>query len=292
MAHLEDAGAGSACEPDCVTNIEHRSLGEKLRSRHVSRFVPTLFWLLVLLAWEAAARANLILRLFFPAPSVILSTLVRLTISGKLVVDLGWTLYRLSLGLALGGSLGLVLGLLMGWSRAARTLAEPVIAAVHPMPKLALLPLALIIFGIGESSKVVLIALTAFFPILINSMAGVQHIDALIWEVAHHYQARGWALLQRVIWPASLPLVLVGIRLAVNAALLMTVTVELVTARQGLGATIWMAWQTLRTAEMYVTLIIIAAIGLVGNFVLNHITRLLTPWQRKDVEYEEPLASI
>ncbi len=235
----------------------------------------------MLLIWETAARAGLISRLFFPAPSIILSALARMTISGKLAVDLGWTLYRMLLGLASGGSLGLALGLLIGWSPVAHRLTGPLIAAIHPMPKLALLPLVLILFGIGERSKVVLIALTAFFPMLVNSMAGVQQIDALTWEVARHYQARGWALLRRVIWPGSRPLVWVGIRLAVNMALLMTTAVELVTARQGLGAAIWLAWQTLRVEELYATLIIIALLGLGTNWVIEQLSACLIPWQHQ-----------
>ncbi len=171
------------------------------------------------------------------------------------------------------------MGLLMGWSGRVRAIAGPVVAATHPLPKLALLPLALIILGIGESSKVVLIALAAFFPMLINSMAGVRQIDELTWEVAHLYRARGWILFRRVIWPGSLPLVLTGLQLAVNAALLVTVSVELLSARTGLGATIWLAWQTLRTEELYAVLVVIGGLGLASNSLLESATRRLLPWK-------------
>ena len=235
----------------------------------------------MLVAWEVGARTGLVSALFFPAPSVIVRALVRTTASGELPIHLGFTLYRLALGLAFGGSAGLLLGLLMGWSRTARTIAGPAVAAIHPMPKLALLPLVLIIFGIGEQSKVVLIALAAFFPMLINSMAGVQQIDDLTWEVARHYQARGPTLLRRVVLPGSLPMVLAGAQLALNTALMVTVAVELVTAQQGLGATIWLAWQTLRTPEMYATLLVIAGLGLASNFLLGLLARRLMPWQTR-----------
>ena len=167
----------------------------------------------------------------------------------------------------------------MGWSQTMRRLAEPLVAAVHPMPKLALLPLALILLGIGEHSKIALIALAAFFPMLVNSMAGVQQIDALTWEVAYHYQARGWILLKRVIWPGSLPLIWVGIRLAVNTALLLTTAVEMVTARQGLGAAIWLAWQTLRVEELYAALIVIALLGLGANWMVEKLSTHCVPWR-------------
>jgi ABC-type nitrate/sulfonate/bicarbonate transport system permease component len=252
------------------------------RLRNAPWLIPLLFWVGALLTWEVSAQSGLISRLFFPAPSVIVRTLVQMIANGQLLVNLGFTLYRLTLGVTLGASLGLLLGLLMGWSRAARAIAGPTVAAIHPMPKLALLPLALILFGIGEQSKVVLIALTAFFPMLINSMAGVQQIDNLTLEVARHYGARGWTLWRRVLWPGSLPMTLTGLQLALNAALMITVAVELVTAREGLGAIIWLAWQTLRTAEMYATLLVIGSVGLISNIMLNLIARRLMPWQRKE----------
>jgi NitT/TauT family transport system permease protein len=221
-------------------------------------------------------------RLFFPAPSAIARTLVVRIADGTLPTDLGLTLGRLALGMVTGGSLGLCVGLWLGWSPAARTIAGPFLAAVHPLPKLALLPLFLIILGIGEESKVALIALAAFFPMLINGMAGVRQIDDLTWEVARHYGARGWTLVRRVIIPGSLPMALAGVQLALNSALMVTVAVEMVTARRGLGATIWLAWQTLRTTELYAALFVIAALGVAGNALLGSVSRWLVPWQRKD----------
>lgn len=252
------------------------------RLKNAPWLIPALFWLGALLVWEAGAQAGLVSPVFFPAPSAILRALAQMIASGRMLVNLGFTLYRLALGLVLGGSLGLLLGLLMGWSRLARTIAGPAVAAIHPMPKLALLPLALILFGIGEESKVVLIALTAFFPVLVNSMTGVLQIDHQTWEVAQHYGVKGWLLWRRVLWPGALPLVLTGLQLALNSALMVTVAVELVTAQQGLGTVIWLAWQTLRTEEMYATLVVIALLGLASNSILNSIARRLMPWQRKN----------
>jgi ABC-type nitrate/sulfonate/bicarbonate transport system permease component len=252
------------------------------RTGYAIWLAPALFWLSILLAWEICAQAGWISRLFFPPPSSILGTLARMIVTGKLWVDLSYTLARLTLGLILGSGLGVLLGWWMGWSRAANTLLGPAVAAIHPLPKLALLPLVLIVFGIGESSKIVLIALTAFFPMLINSMAGVLQIDELTWQVARHYHAHGWLLLRRVILPGSLPMVVPGAQLALNTALMVTVAVELISAQQGLGAVIWLAWQTLRTAEMYAILIVIAGLGLISNYALAIVVRRLMPWRRRD----------
>jgi ABC-type nitrate/sulfonate/bicarbonate transport system permease component len=276
VAHLEDPGTRGAAE------CRRSALTVPPPSTRMLRLLPALFWLGTCLAWEFGSRNGWISRLFFPAPSTILVALAQSAASGALLLDLGYTLGRLILGLALGGVSGLALGLAMGWSRTVRLLAGPVVAAVHPMPKLALLPLALVIFGIGEQSKIVMIALTSFFPMLINSLAGVEQIDALTLEVARHYGARGFTLFRRIIWPASLPMVLIGVRLALNGALLMTVAVELVLARQGLGASIWLAWQTLRTEQLYVALLVIALLGLGSNAAIERITAHLTPWRGCD----------
>jgi NitT/TauT family transport system permease protein len=232
-----------------------------------------------LLLWEIASRANLISQLFFPPPTVIGNSLLRLIANGQLAKNLAQTLTRLSLGLFLGGSTGMLLGLILGWSPVIRSVAEPFVAALHPLPKIALLPLVLIIFGIGEQSKVVLIGLAAFFPMLINAMVGVQQIEGIYWDVAANYGARKFNLLRRVLLPGSMPYLLAGLRLALNAALVVTVAVEQLTARQGLGANIWLAWETLRTEELYATLLVIAVIGLSANWIMSLLTKKLVPWQ-------------
>lgn len=235
--------------------------------------------LMILIIWEALAWTEAISTLFFPAPSTILRTLIDSLLSGEMLSDLGSSLFRLSLGLLLGGGLGLMLGLLMGWSRVVRTVAEPFIAAIHPIPKVALLPLILILVGIGEQARVTLIALAAFFPMLINSMAGVRQIDPLYWDVAANYGARGRALLTRVLLPGSLPLIMVGFRLAVNSAFVITIVMELVMGKKGLGARIWLAWETLRTEELFATLVVIAGLGIAFNWLIKRLTVILVPWQ-------------
>ncbi len=275
MADLADAGTRSAFE----SGLARRGAAGTAWPRRMLRLWP---WLVLLLTWELASRLGFFSRLFFPPPSAILAELGRMLASGSLLVDLGYTLFRLLLGFILGGGLGLASGLWLGWSSSGRGFFGPIIAAVHPLPKLALLPLALIIFGLGEQANVVLIALTAFFPMVINTMTGVLQIDDLIWEVSRHYQASGWILLRRVIWPGSLPLALTGAQIALNTALMVTVAVEMVNAQQGLGEVIWLAWQTLRVEELYAALIVIALIGLSVNWISEYLANAWIPWQVRD----------
>lgn len=183
------------------------------------------------------------------------------------------------MGFFLGGISGLMLGLAMGWSRSLRMVIDPLIAAAHPVPKIAILPLIMILFGIGESSKIVVIAVATFFPMLINTVAGVRQINPIHFEVAENYGASLNKIFTRVIMPGSLPLVLTGARLALNMALLVAIAVELVSAQEGLGAMIWLAWQTFRTEELYVSLFVTAALGMILNFLLQRMTLYLVPWQ-------------
>ncbi len=175
----------------------------------------------------------------------------------------------------------MALGLLMGWSKRLRRVFDPIVAASHPLPKIAVLPLLLIILGIGESAKITAIALAAFFPMLINAMAGVQEIHPAHFELARGYGANRLQIFLRVVLPASLPMVMAGVRLAMNVAWLVTIAVEIVAASSGLGSMIWMARETMHTEEIYAALVVISLIGVCANWVLRELTLRLIPWQRE-----------
>lgn len=271
-----------------LENVRRRSTeratypGLKLRFDQIwLRFEPWISALLVLVGlavWEAMARAGKISVLFFPAPSSIFRTLFELSLNGKLVEATAATLGRLAIGFILGSIPGLILGLIMGWLPRVRAIADPVIAALHPIPKIAIFPLIMIIFGIGEASKIVAIAISAFFPVLINSMAGVRQISPVYFEVTKNYGASPWKTFTRVILPGSLPLVLTGARLAINVAMVIGIAVELSAAKEGLGVMVWFSWQTLRTEELYASLIIIGLLGFSINQILQHLSHRLAPW--------------
>jgi NitT/TauT family transport system permease protein len=221
-------------------------------------------------------------QLFFPAPSFILQTLGRMALTDKLWPPLGLTLFRLGVGVLLGAGSGVLLGWLMGASRPIRAALNPVVSALHPLPKLALFPIFLVLLGIGEASKIALVTLAAFFPMVINTLAGVQQLDRNYWDAATIYGATRLSLLRRVIVPGSLPMVMVGLRLAVNNALVVTIAAEMLSAREGLGTTIWMAWQTLRTEELYATLLVIGLLGLITHYILERLTRWIIPWRVRE----------
>ncbi len=232
-----------------------------------------------LCAWELAARLGLVSVLFFPAPSMIARTFCRLVVSGELPANTGIMLLRLLSGFVLGAVPGLCLGLLMGWLRPLRRLLDPVVAAFHPAPKMALLPIFMIILGLGEAPKLAIIALGAFFPMLISSMAGVRQIKPIYFEVAANYNASPLRVFTHVVVPGSLPLILAGVRLGFNSALHIVVAVELLTARRGLGAMIWFAWETMRTEELYAAVAVTVFLGVAFNALLKRTMPRLVPWQ-------------
>ncbi len=248
---------------------------------HLDRWVPAIVLAVFLLMWEVLASSNTISALFFPPPSTIARTFWKLTMNGDLFTNAGMTFQRLFLGFGIGGGAGLLLGLGMGWSRRIRTYFDPIVSALHPMPKIALFPLIVILFGIGETSKIVVITIATFFPMVINTMAGVLTINPTHFEVARNYGTSRWRTLWRVILPGSLPLIFTGLRISLNIALLLTVAIEIISAHEGLGAMIASAWRTLRTSEMYTSLLVIAVIGMLFNWLVHRLTQWLAPWYQE-----------
>ncbi len=232
----------------------------------------------LLAVWEVAVRTGIVPSMFFPPPSAIARTFATGLANGLLIEHLVATLLRVFPGLVLGGAPGLLLGLIMGWSRRVRGVADPFVAAVHPVPKLALLPLFMVLFGIGEQSKILVVAAAAFFPMLLNGMAGVRQISPVHFEVARNYGASRLQKLVRVVLPGSLPMVLTGLRLAANIAFLSAIAVEIVAADTGLGAIVWMSWEVLRIEQLYATLFLTGLVGVVLNGGLQWLGRRMVPW--------------
>jgi NitT/TauT family transport system permease protein len=250
---------------------------EVRRTTLADRAAAAFVFVSALAVWEAIARTGLISPVFFPPPTRIVIALAALA-GGRLWPHLGATLARVIAGSFCGCAIGLVLGLVMGRSERLRSVLEPFVAAAHPVPKIALLPLAMLLLGLGEASKITLVAIAAFFPMVVNTTAGVRLLNPIHLEVARNYGARGLRLYRRVILPGSLPMILTGVRLALNVALLLGVAIELVAGQTGLGRLIWFSWQTLRTEELYATLLVTAALGVGFHLAVHALEQRLIPW--------------
>ncbi len=241
-------------------------------------FAPVLVAIMLLL-WEVAAGLGWISTLLFPPPSQVVRTLVGGLAGGRLLGDVLLTLGRVVPGLLLGAVPGALIGLGMGRSSSLRRALDPFVAALHPVPKLALLPLVMVLIGFGESAKILTIALAAFFPMLINAMEGVRQLNPIYFEVAHSFGARRRDVVRRILLPGSLPMLFAGLRLAGNNALLFGIAIEMIASTNGLGGSLWLSWQVMRVDLLYATLVLVALLGIGFNTGLSWTARRLVPWQ-------------
>lgn len=274
MAHLETSGSGGAAAAVHPRLIGVEPAGGRRRALGSAAVVVGL-----LAAWEIAVRAGILPSFYFPPPTGVVRGLGGLLRSGLLVEHGSATLYRVVVGLLLGGALGLLMGVAMGRSTPFRRLADPVVGALYPTPKLAILPLVMVFLGIGEASKLFIVSMAAFFPMLISALSGVRQIPAIYFEVASNYGTGRLKLLKRVILPASLPAVLAGLRIALNSVIHVTIAVEIVSAVRGLGALVWLSWEILRIEQLYATLLVIALLGILSTSGIDLLTRRLIPWR-------------
>ncbi|GLU90156.1 ABC transporter permease [Agromyces sp. NBRC 114283] len=242
--------------------------------RRIGPYTP----LLLLVVWEALSRLGVLDARFFPAPTAIVETFVNLLVSGQLVTDILMTLSRIAVGFVLGAIPGVLLGLLLGSVRSVRLLLEPVFSSLLPIPKVAIYPLLLLIFGLGETSKYVIVAIGVFFYLFFNTMSGVMQTPPLFDDVA---RANGASRIQRrltVSLPYALPSIFTGIKLATGGAFVIIAASEFVGAQSGLGYLIWSSWSTFAVSKMYVGIVTISALGYGATALEGYLERRLVPW--------------
>lgn len=231
--------------------------------------------------WEACVRVHLVDARFFPAPSSIVSDFIAFLRSGELATNTLMTLERVLVGLLIGAIPGIALGLLVGVNRVARAIIEPVVALLYPIPKIAILPLILLIFGIGESSKYAIVAIGVFFIMVINTAAGVRQIESIYLDVARSFQIRRRSFYWRVLLPGAMTNVFAGLRLSIGIAIVLAVAAEFTAAKSGLGFQIWNAWETLQVERMYVALVMVSLLGYALTLAGDALERVVVPWRAR-----------
>ncbi|MFG1673666.1 ABC transporter permease [Micromonospora sp. NPDC049282] len=236
--------------------------------------------LALVLAWEVAARAGLLPAEKLPAPSTVLATGWRLAADGTLGVHLRDSLTRAALGLLVGGGLALVLGAAAGLLRLGDDLVDPPVQAARMLPHLGLVPLLIIWVGIGESLKVTLVALGAFFPIYFNLYAGIRDIDERLVEAARTCGLGPAARLRHVVLPGALPALFLGLRLAIGAAWLSLVVGEQVNAQTGVGFLMMEAREFSQTDVVVLGLLVYALLGLASDLLIRFAERRTLTWRR------------
>jgi ABC-type nitrate/sulfonate/bicarbonate transport system permease component len=240
----------------------------------------------VLLAlWEISARSGIIDARFFPSPSRIATVAVQIASSpaeANLVIhDLAATLERVAGGYVLGAILGIIVGVAMGLYRPIRYAVGPLIYATFPTPKLAIFPLLLVIFGLGDASKTALVTLGVFFMTCINTLSGVLYANPIYREFATAFRLPLHVQWFRVIVPSALPAIMAGLKLGIGQALILVVSAEFVSANDGIGYYIWNSWQILDVSRMFVGLLIVSLLGGVAVVLSNIVESYLIPWAKR-----------
>ena len=241
-------------------------------------FATVIFLLAV---WETVCSTGMISSLFLPAPSAILAALGKLIIGGEISRSLTASLYRILLGFTLGSIVGLIVGLITGTSALMDRIGTPIINALYPIPKIALLPLFILWLGIGELSKVTIIALGVFFPVVMNTYSGVRNVDTLLIKVAVSFNASRWLTMKSVVLPSALPMIFAGLRLAAGTSLLLLVAAEMIAAQEGIGALILHYGDLMITDRLMAGVIVLSLLGLVFNLVLQWLEHKIVPWKKQ-----------
>lgn len=237
--------------------------------------------LALVLLWQLAAAQAWIDPRVYPAPSTIFADGWDRA-AGDLWPDVWATLKRVLAGYAVGTAAGYALGLLMGSLSLVRAALEPLLDALYVVPKLALLPIFLNMFGLGEGPQVALVAATVFFFVWISTMSAVMAIPSGHRDAGRVFGASPWQMFRHVLLPASLPSVLVGARIAAGVAVLVIVASEQIAATNGLGHLIFDSRALFQNDVMFVGIVCVAALGVIFSELVRMVGRLLTPWAPRD----------
>lgn len=237
--------------------------------------------LVVLAAWELAARLGLANTLLFPPPSSALADLMVITVSGYLWKALTASLFRVVCGFAIAVVVGSVLGMAMARVRLVNDIFDPMVELLRPISPLALFPLAILWFGIDDASKIFLIALASSFPVILNTYAGARSIDTNLVRAARSLGATEFEIFKGVVLPASLPHIFTGIRLAWGISLIVIIAAEMIGATVGMGYMILEAQQTFRTERVLAGIFVIGIIGFATDLGFRRLRQWLLAWYRE-----------
>lgn len=235
--------------------------------------------LAILAAWQVAASAGLIDTTLLSSPALVWSAFWELVGNGELLSNLGVSLTRCAIGLAVGVPIGLALGVAAGLFKLGEELIDATMQALRTVPFVSLIPLLILWLGIGELSKVSLIAFGVAFPVYMNTYAGIRAVDSRLVEAAQAFGVGRARLIREVVVPGALPSILVGLRYALGLSVIALVVVETVNANSGIGALVSDARQFLQTDIVLVGIVIYSVLGLLGDAAVRLLERRLLAWR-------------
>jgi ABC-type nitrate/sulfonate/bicarbonate transport system permease component len=233
----------------------------------------------VLAVWQAAASAGLISTLFLPAPLAIARALWALTLSGELWKNLSVSLARLAIGWSIGTVTGIAVGLAIGLWSAFRSPGLALVAALFPIPKIALVPLFILWFGIGEGSKVATLVFGVFFPTVIATAGGMDNVPRGLIRMGQSFGLSRWSIIRRIVLPAALPAILNGFRVTTAIAIVLLVAAEMIGAERGIGAFVLSTDNLYDTDNLLAGIVVLSLLGLLVSWVIGLLERMMLRWR-------------
>jgi sulfonate transport system permease protein len=244
----------------------------------MKRALPWIVPILILIAWECAARTGGLSSRVLPEPLAVVKAAWTLIESGELWANVKVSAGRALAGFAMGGGIGFALGLATGLFKPAEVALDSTVQMIRNIPALAMIPLLILWFGIGEEAKLVLVALGVFFPVYVNTYHGIRSVDRDLIEMAKSYGLSGFALYRHVILPGALPSILVGVRFAFGLTWVMLIVAETISAQSGIGYMTMNAREFLQTDVVVVGILLYALLGKLADSAARAIERATLRW--------------
>ena len=245
-------------------------------------FIKALSICALLLLWVSYSQANPAL---FPTPVATLERLLKLIrkpiMSVSLLGHVGISLRRVMLALVAATVLGISFGLCAGWMPRVKAAINPLFIALRPIPPIAWIPLIILWFGIGEFPKVLLVFIGAFFPVAQNTMSGVEMVDSMYLQVGKIYKANTWGTLKHIVFPASMPAIVAGVKIALSSGWMVVVAAEMLASKSGLGFLIIRGQESFDIALVLVGMVLIGIIGALLSTLFSYVERWICPWMTK-----------
>jgi ABC-type nitrate/sulfonate/bicarbonate transport system permease component len=256
-----------------------RAVGEPAVASRLSGVVLVVA---LLVLWEASARLGWVDSRNWPPVTAVVIAIVNGFASGELAMLLLSSLRRMSIGYVLGGGIGIALGVLLGSNRYLRYAIKPLIEVLRPIPAPAIVPPLILFLGVDDSLKITVVAMACFFPVFINTLAGVEGIDDVLLQTARTFRTGRVRTLTRVFLPATLPMIAAGLRIAIGIGLVVTVISEMIAGSSGLGYYIVQMQYAMKPEAMYAAIATLALTGYALNRIFLALEAHFIPWMGKD----------
>jgi NitT/TauT family transport system permease protein len=253
--------------------------GRRERYEKVGYFV--LSFALVLLVWELGRATHLINPRLFPSVAAVVSAFFHLMGDGTLIKHISASFLRVLVGFSIGIVAAIILGFLIGWFRIVRLIVDPLVSFFRALPPIALIPLMIIFFGIGETSKIIILTYASFFPVLVVIYQALVGLDPIYGRAAQTLGVNSWEMFRLIILPQLYPNIITACRVSLGVCWATLVAAELIAAQQGIGAMMVDAQNFFQMAPLVLGVLLIGAISLIMDSVVRAVERRATAWQEK-----------